>query len=232
MKTPKLIVTDLISILAVTVLSAFCGILIGLSDLPGSTKYSFTVLLLAGCAVVCVFLLNARERVLRQKSEEQLAKQQENIKEQLAEAEKTLAEKQKSFEKSVGEREKQLAEKERRMEEQRRKAAETIVLGQPVALQSTAEQLRQKCEAIEAFRNSFPYLISDGYLLYNIMRTEVSVSAYSRWQIVGEYGGQLWTLSILRPDSQSYKEMLSLVSATTEPQEIETLDMHTQLLWD
>ena len=93
------------------------------------------------------------------------------------------------------------------------------------------DNLRQKCEAIETFRNSFPYKIADGYVLYNIMRTDLQVGHASTWQIVGDYNGELWEVSIVRPLSQTYKEMLTLVAATTEPNQIASLNQSTSLLW-
>lgn len=106
----------------------------------------------------------------------------------------------------------------------------------PKDAQTTApekdELLRKKCDALETFRGSFPYKVHDGYVLYNIMRTELQVSAYSRWQLVGEYDGQLWELSLLRPDTQSYRDMLRLASSTKTPQELSELNQDNTLLWD
>lgn len=94
------------------------------------------------------------------------------------------------------------------------------------------ETLKNKCDAIEAFRNSFPYKIADGYILYNIMRTNLQVGKASTWQIVGDYNGDLWECSIVRPHTQSYKELLTLVASTKEPNEISTLNQSETLLWE
>lgn len=94
------------------------------------------------------------------------------------------------------------------------------------------ETLKNKCDAIEAFRNSFPYKITDGYILYNIMRTNLQVGKASTWQIVGDYNGDLWECSIVRPHTQSYKELLTLVASTKEPNEISTLNQSETLLWE
>ena len=91
--------------------------------------------------------------------------------------------------------------------------------------------LKQKCDTIEAFRNSFPYKIADGYVLYNIMRTDLQVGHASTWQIVGDYNGELWEISVVRPLGQTYKEMLTLVAATTEPNQISALNQSSTLLW-
>lgn len=92
--------------------------------------------------------------------------------------------------------------------------------------------LQQKCSAIEAYRNSFPYKIIDGYVLYNIMRTDLQVGKSSTWQIVGGYLDQLWEVSIVRPHTQTYKEMLTLVAATKEPNDISALNQSDTLLWE
>ena len=94
------------------------------------------------------------------------------------------------------------------------------------------ERLKNKCEAIEAFRNSFPYKIADGYILYNIMRTNLQVGKASTWQIVGDFNGDLWECSIVRPHTQSYKELLTLVASTKEPNEVGALNQSETLLWE
>lgn len=100
------------------------------------------------------------------------------------------------------------------------------------AVKDEYETLKNKCDAIEAFRNSFPYKITDGYILYNIMRTNLQVGKASTWQIVGDYNGDLWECSIVRPHTQSYKELLTLVASTKEPNEISTLNQSETLLWE
>lgn len=94
------------------------------------------------------------------------------------------------------------------------------------------DAVKQKCETIEAFRNSFPYRISDGYVLYNIMRTDLQVGISSTWKIVGEYNGELWECNIVRSDTQSYKELLSLSVSTSEPSQIAALNLSQTLLWE
>ena len=91
--------------------------------------------------------------------------------------------------------------------------------------------LQEKCEAIEAFRNSFPYRISDTYVIFAVLRTELVPSSHSRWQIVGQIDNDLWEYSLLRPDTQSYKEMLCLVGNTKAPNELKELNQSDTLLW-
>lgn len=94
------------------------------------------------------------------------------------------------------------------------------------------DAMKQKCETIENFRNSFPYKIADGYVLYNIMRTDLQAGTSSTWKIVGDYNGELWECSIVRPNNQSYKELLALSVSTSEPSQIAALNLGQTLLWE
>ena len=170
MKIPKNKIALLVSILAVSALAVFCGILVMTSDsFTPNTKYSFTVLLLAIEAAVIVVLFTKQKVLAAARKEDAL---------------------------------------------------------------SELEQLRRKCETLEKFRSSFPYTIAEGYVLFGVMRTELKVSAFSRWLLVGEIGGQLWAYSLLRPDTQSHKEILCLAAGTHAPKELEELDLSKQLLWE
>lgn len=100
------------------------------------------------------------------------------------------------------------------------------------AVEEEYKTLKNKCDAIEAFHNSFPYKIADGYTLYNIMRTNLQVGRASTWQIVGDYNGDLWECSIVRPHTQSYKELLTLAVSTKEPNEVGALNQSETLLWE
>ncbi len=92
--------------------------------------------------------------------------------------------------------------------------------------------LLQKCSFLEQYRNSFPYPVSEGYRLYAVLKTGVEVSKFSRWIIVGEYSDQLFCAEIVRPDNQSYKEMLQLAGATKSPEEIQNLSVHSEIWWE
>ena len=92
--------------------------------------------------------------------------------------------------------------------------------------------LLQKCSFLEQYRNSFPYQICEGYRILAILKTAVEISRYSRWMIVGETGNQLFSLDVIRPDNQSYKEMLQLVGSTKAPQEIQAFSMHDNIWWE
>ena len=222
MKIPKNKIALLVSILAVSALAVFCGILVMTSDsFTPNTKYSFTVLLLAIEAAVIVVLFTMQEQLIQRKDD--------------AAARKEIADQ----EKAVAERETELKDKSKAVAVREEQQEEFVELKQKVLAAarkedalSELEQLRRKCETLEKFRSSFPYTIAEGYVLFGVMRTELKVSAFSRWLLVGEIGGQLWAYSLLRPDTQSHKEMLCLAAGTHAPKELEELDLSKQLLWE
>lgn len=207
MKTPKSNILFLISTVSLCVFTSLCGILVCESQLPYMTKYSFSMLLLIGLCVLLALMMNSFERISEQLNGNLLAKRTEEL--------CTLK--------------KQL---EALQEQAKKSKPQVPVTQEDGSAVNDTDLLRRKCETIENFRNSFPYRIADGYILYNVMRTEIQVSGYSRWQLVGEFDGNLWEYTLLRPDTQSYKEMLRLAAATTAPAELEELNISKQLLWN
>lgn len=207
MKTSKSNILFLISTVSLCVFTSLCGILVCESQLPYMTKYSFSMLLLIGLCVLLALMMNSFERISEQLNGNLLAKRTEEL--------CTLK--------------KQLEALQEQVKNSKLQVPVTQEDGPAV---NDTDLLRKKCETIENFRNSFPYRIADGYILYNVMRTEIQVSGYSRWQLVGEFDGNLWEYTLLRPDTQSYKEMLRLAAATTAPAELEELNISKQLLWN
>jgi hypothetical protein len=226
MKIPKNKIALLVSILAVSALAVFCGILVMTSDsFTPNTKYSFTVLLLAIEAAVIVVLFTMQEQLIQRKDDAAARKE-------IADQEKAVAEREtelKDKSKAVAVREEKLKEQQEEFVELKQKV---LAAARKEDALSELEQLRRKCETLEKFRSSFPYTIAEGYVLFGVMRTELKVSAFSRWLLVGEIGGQLWAYSLLRPDTQSHKEMLCLAAGTHAPKELEELDLSKQLLWE
>ena len=226
MKIPKNKIALLVSILAVSALAVFCGILVMTSDsFTPNTKFSFTVLLLAIEAAVIAVLFTMQEQLTQRKDDAAARKE-------IADQEKAVAEKETELkDKSMA-----VAAREQNLREQQNELVELKQLVLEAArkedVPSELEQLRRKCETLEKFRSSFPYTIAEGYVLFGVMRTELKVSAFSRWLLVGEIGGQLWAYSLLRPDTQSHKEMLCLAAGTHAPKELEELDLSKQLLWE
>lgn len=226
MKIPKNKIALLVSILAVSALAVFCGILVMTSDsFTPNTKYSFTVLLLAIEAAVIAVLFTTQEQLTQRKDNAAARKE-------IADQEKSVAEKEtelKDKTKAVAAREEKLKEQQEEFVELKQKV---LAAARKEDAPSELEQLRRKCETLEKFRSSFPYTIAEGYVLFGVMRTELKVSSFSRWLLVGEIGGQLWAYSLLRPDTQSHKEMLCLAAGTHAPKELEELDLSKQLLWE
>ena len=226
MKIPKNKIALLVSILAVSALAVFCGILVMTSDsFTPNTKYSFTVLLLAIEDAVIVVLFTMQEQLIQRKDDAAARKE-------IADQEKAVAEREtelKDKSKAVAVREEKLKEQQEEFVELKQKV---LAAARKEDALSELEQLRRKCETLEKFRSSFPYTIAEGYVLFGVMRTELKVSAFSRWLLVGEIGGQLWAYSLLRPDTQSHKEMLCLAAGTHAPKELEELDLSKQLLWE
>ena len=191
----------------------------------GTALHHTNFLLLAGLCVLLVLMLNSYEHVSDQLKGGLLVKKEEEL-----EAAKA---KQQETDQKLQASQKELRALQFQLDELKAKiSAFRPETAKGPAPASETELLRKKCETIENFRNSFPYRIADGYVLYNIMRTEIQVSGYSRWQLVGEFDNQLWEYSLLRPDTQSYKEMLSLAAATSSPQELGELNVSGQLLWN
>ena len=226
MKIPKNKIALLVSILAVSALAVFCGILVMTCDsFTPNTKYSFTVLLLAIEAAVIAVLFTMQEQLTQRKDDAAARKE-------IADQEKAVAEREtelKDKSKAVAAREEKLKEQQEEFVELKQKV---LAAARKEDALSELEQLRRKCETLEKFRSSFPYTIAEGYVLFGVMRTELKVSAFSRWLLVGEIGGQLWAYSLLRPDTQSHKEMLCLAVGTHAPKELEELDLSKQLLWE
>ena len=226
MKIPKNKIALLVSILAVSALAVFCGILVMTSDsFTPNTKYSFTVLLLAIEAAVIVVLFTMQEQLIQRKDDAAARKE-------IADQEKAVAEREtelKDKSKAVAVREEKLKEQQEEFVELKQKV---LAAARKEDALSELEQLRRKCETLEKFRSSFPYTIAEGYVLFGVMRTELKVSSFSRWLLVGEIGGQLWAYSLLRPDTQSHQEMLCLAAGTHAPKELEELDLSKQLVWE
>ena len=113
MKIPKNKIALLVSILAVSALAVFCGILVMTSDsFTPNTKYSFTVLLLAIETAVIAVLFTMQEQ-LTQRKEEAAAL------EEISRQEKAVAEKEtelKDKTKAVAAREQNLKEQENELE--------------------------------------------------------------------------------------------------------------------
>ena len=118
MKIPKNKIALLVSILAVSALAVFCGILVMTSDsFTPNTKYSFTVLLLAIEAAVIVVLFTMQEQLTQRKDNAAARKE-------IADQEKAVAEREtelKDKSKAVAVREEKLKEQQEEFVELKQK---------------------------------------------------------------------------------------------------------------
>ena len=118
MKIPKNKIALLVSILAVSALAVFCGILVMTSDsFTPNTKYSFTVLLLAIEAAVIVVLFTMQEQLIQRKDDAAARKE-------IADQEKAVAEREtelKDKSKAVAVREEKLKEQQEEFVELKQK---------------------------------------------------------------------------------------------------------------
>lgn len=190
----------------IVALATIASIFVSMSDILVNSKYGFIVIICAAATVAVCAIVGYRDNRLNASYFKQFADA------------KDAADKY----------------KERMMEvaEERDSLKSQLDYYTSGAVKDEYEMLKNKCKAIESFRNSFPYKIADEYLLYNIMRTNLQVGKASTWQIVGDYNGDLWECSIVRPHTQSYKELLTLVASTKEPNEIGALNQSETLLWE
>lgn len=189
----------------INVFGLIAGIFIGMSQILINSRYGFITIIFVVTGIADCFLMKYRDRRI----EDNFLKRYNSADEEARKYKDRLAE----------------------VAEERDNYRDRLEFYTKGTVKEEYDNLRQKCETIEAFRNSFPYKIADGYVLYNIMRTDLQVGHASTWQIVGDYNGELWELSIVRPLSQTYKEMLTLVAATAEPNQIAALNQSTSLLW-
>lgn len=189
----------------INVFGLIAGIYIGMSQILINSRYGFITIIFVVAGIADYFLLKYRDRRI----EDHFLQRYSSAEEEARKYKDRLAE----------------------VAEERDNYRDRLEYYTKGTVKEEYDNLRQKCEAIETFRNSFPYKIADGYVLYNIMRTDLQVGHASTWQIVGDYNGELWEVSIVRPLSQTYKEMLTLVAATAEPNQIASLNQSTSLLW-
>lgn len=190
----------------INVFGLIAGIYIGMSQILINSRYGFITIIFVVAGIADYFLLKYRDK----RVEESYLKQFSTAVEDAKKAKADLA----------------------KVTEERDNLNARLSNYTNGSANEELNTLQQKCNAIEAYRNSFPYKIIDGYVLYNIMRTDLQVGKSSTWQIVGGYLDQLWEVSIVRPHTQTYKEMLTLVAATKEPNGISALNQSDTLLWE
>ena len=194
---------------------------VGNTKFPESVKYSFNMILgISFAIIVTIFFLHVLKNE-RSKGKDESAKE-------WSDAYQKISDEKSKIESETAKTAEELKEK---IVELNKKLAAAPVINPAIAGLDN-NSLMQKCAFLEQYRNSFPYQVADGYRILAIIKTGVEVSRYSRWMIVGESGNQLFSLDLIRPDNQSYKEMLQLIVSTNTPQEISSFSMHENVWWE
>lgn len=193
-------------IAVITVLAIIAGIYVGMSNILVNSKYGFVAMIFMTATIAVSCLIQYREKSLFKDYSEQyklISKDNANYKEYVIELAK-----------------------------QRDNYKEQLDYYTSGAVKEEYDTLKSKSEALENFRNSFPLKLADNYAVYAIIRTELNVGKHSKWHIVGAMGDELWDCVIIRPDTQTYKNMITLISATKEYSEIPELNQGTAILWE
>ena len=204
MKTPKLSIIVIITAIAINIICTLCGVFVWhCDDMLPTSKFSFTCLILGTVGVTIYFLIKLFQTNETQKNKD------------------TIADKNALID-ALGT---QISEKDKKITEL------TAELLSKKDLPEDIRNLQYKCETLENFRSSFPYKVADGYVIYNIIRENLT-AIYSRWLIVGVFEDELWSLAVTRPADQKYKEMLRLVSSTEKPEDLKELELSENLFWE
>lgn len=191
----------LICVCALFILAVIASVFILTSDILHTSKYSLLVLVVAVFAAGSLFAIK-----------QWVTHWETRVKE--AEDEKRLSE-----------------QKARQLEQKNTELSARLAEQTSGQAQEEYLALKKKCETIEKFRNSFPLQIGEDYTIYNIIRTELTIGSHSRWMLVGEYQYQLWSCHVVRPDTQTHAGMVRKVAKTTDPSQLDNLNMSDELLW-
>lgn len=204
MKTPKLSTLAIITAIAVNIISTLCGIFIWqCEDMLPTSKYSFTCIILGVVGFSVYFFIRHFQ-----------SNDEEKYKDVLKEKDDLIN----TFSNQVIEKDKKISEL-------------TAEVSAKRDLPEDIKNLQNKCEALEIFRSSFPYKIAEGYVIYYIIRLELTAT-YSKWLIGGIFEDELWSFAIMRSPDQKYKEMLRLVSSSKEPEDLKELEQSENLFWE
>ena len=87
------------------------------------------------------------------------------------------------------------------------------------------EQLKKTARQMQGWIESFPYEITPQFKLYNLFETEMITGSYSRWAIPGEENGILFSVELIRPDSQNKIELFQMLQNIHTKEDILKFDM-------
>ena len=200
----KVVYTFIIAV--ITALAIIAGIYVGMSEIFVNSKYGFImVIFVAATAAVCT-IIGLHDKALFKDYSDQynlIKTENDNYKEYIIELTRQRDNYKNDLEHFTSEE-----------------------------FNSEYTALKAKAETLENFRNSFPMRLTDDHIIYAIIRTELVVGKFSTWHIIGALGNELWDCCILRSDTQTYKEMQNLISATKNYNDIATLNLGNAILWE
>lgn len=87
------------------------------------------------------------------------------------------------------------------------------------------EKIKKQNKVLIGWIENFPYKISPNFQLYNLFETEIVTGAYSRWVIPGEENGILFSVELIRPDSQNKIELFQMLQNIHTKEDILKFDM-------
>ena len=140
--------TSMIAAVVIVVLALLCAILVCLSSMPNGIKCRAALLIIAASGAVIAALMKPKAGGAELR--------------ELYEIRTKL----------------QQTETELRKSRQNADALQQQLTQVSRAFPADTALLQEKCEAIEAFRNSFPYRISDTYVIFAVLRTELVPSPW------------------------------------------------------
>jgi hypothetical protein len=90
----------------------------------------------------------------------------------------------------------------------------------------------QKANESVTLTAAFPVQVTDELKLYCVALKETRMFYDTSWTIVGEHKGELFSVEIIRQDSETLETMLDTLKNTTEPTDITALDKRNQIFYD
>lgn len=204
MKQPKTLLASILPLVFTGILCCAISTAILFTGIPANTKLSFVFLIFGGGGYVMYIGI---KRLL----------EQENV-----QSSKQAYEQANQYWKPICD---DLAQKNQTLTTEAEALRKRSVSVAPPITGKSASAEKPKEKAVPAL----PLVISDTYQVYALIKTEVAVSHYSRWKIVGRYADNLFELEVIRPDNQLFSEMVQLTAATANAQALESLSLHEEL---
>ena len=205
MKTQEYRIFYIIAVACINLFALTIGVLLGASEMFINSKYGILVFIVSAAVAGISCLLYYRDK----KQEEHFVKSYSVVVNEYNNAKKNLTE---------------LESKKKELEEKLNENSNS-------KLNEKFDQLKKKCDTIEAFRNSFPLNIAPRYAIYNIIRTNINAGQSSSWKIMGTFADELWECDVIRPETQLYGDMIIAAKNTKCPEDIQKFSVGNELFW-